>query len=91
MYLILDGEAISSKEMLHDVIAASLQLPEWYGRNLDALYDCLTDIAQPVDVILLHPDALQETLGSYATSLLRMLRDAAGENGSITIYRAVAE
>lgn len=27
----------------HDAIAAALGFPGYYGRNLDALYDCLTD------------------------------------------------
>lgn len=91
MYLILDGEAIASKEMLHKVIAAQLRLPEWYGNNLDALYDCLTDYQEPLDVILLRYDALQETLGNYATRLQQVLRDAAGENGRIAIYRAIPD
>ena len=37
--VILDGEKITSKEQLHRHLARSLDLPEWYGKNLDALYD----------------------------------------------------
>ncbi|MTD58879.1 barstar family protein [Amycolatopsis pithecellobii] len=28
-----------------DAIATALSFPEWFGRNLDALYDCLTDLS----------------------------------------------
>lgn len=28
-----------------DAIAAALSFPDWFGRNLDALYDCLTDLS----------------------------------------------
>ncbi|QFU92831.1 Barstar (barnase inhibitor) [Amycolatopsis sp. YIM 10] len=28
-----------------DAIAAALDFPDWFGRNLDALYDCLTDLS----------------------------------------------
>lgn len=28
-----------------DAIASALSFPEWFGRNLDALYDCLTDLS----------------------------------------------
>ncbi|WP_158880846.1 barstar family protein [Amycolatopsis anabasis] len=28
-----------------DAIAAELSFPDWFGRNLDALYDCLTDLS----------------------------------------------
>ncbi len=38
----LDGLALPSLEAVHDRFAQALPLPEWYGRNLDALFDCLT-------------------------------------------------
>ncbi|TVT50392.1 barstar family protein [Amycolatopsis cynarae] len=28
-----------------EAIAAALSFPDWFGRNLDALYDCLTDLS----------------------------------------------
>jgi len=31
---------------LHDCFATSLDFPAYYGRNLDALRDCLSDVAQ---------------------------------------------
>ena len=40
--IIIDGAYVESMEKLHEMIAFSLDLPEWYGGNLDALYDCLT-------------------------------------------------
>ena len=45
MNVILDGNLILDREMLHDVLAEELHLPVWYGRILDALYDCLTVMA----------------------------------------------
>ena len=35
---------ITEKEALHALFAKALHFPEWYGNNLDALYDCLTDL-----------------------------------------------
>ena len=40
----LIASQLTDKEVLHDVLAEELQLPEWYGRNLDALHDCLTEL-----------------------------------------------
>ena len=34
---------IADKETLHARIAAALDFPDWYGHNLDALYDLLTE------------------------------------------------
>lgn len=80
---ILDGERIVHKNQLHDTLAGSLGFPEWYGRNLDALYDCLTDIREEAEICILQMPLLEEKLGRYAVLLLKVLKDAAGENTAI--------
>jgi RNAse (barnase) inhibitor barstar len=40
----LVGPVTSTVEAL-DAIGAALDFPAWYGRNLDALYDCLIDLS----------------------------------------------
>ena len=37
--VVVDGGLMTSREAAHDLLAARLGLPEYYGRNLDALYD----------------------------------------------------
>lgn len=41
---VLDGSELVTKRHVLDGIAAALSFPEWSGRNLDALHDCLTDL-----------------------------------------------
>jgi RNAse (barnase) inhibitor barstar len=36
---------VTSKAEALDAIGAALRFPAWYGRNLDALYDCLADLS----------------------------------------------
>lgn len=88
MYLIIDGTLIQDREALHDLLSRELQLPEWYGRNLDALQDCLTDRRQPVDIILLHQETLMENLGMYGAMFRKVLLDAARENPVIGVFTA---
>ena len=38
----LDASAWTREEDLHTAIAQALHFPDYYGRNLDALNDCLT-------------------------------------------------
>ncbi|MCP2234713.1 barstar family protein [Prauserella halophila] len=42
---VLDGSVLTDKAMTLDAIAALLRFPPHFGRNLDALYDCLTDLS----------------------------------------------
>ena len=43
MRFVLDGSSVGSREALHRTLAAGLRLPDWYGGNLDALHDCLSE------------------------------------------------
>ena len=44
MKVILDAGRIEEKEKSHEYLKEMLQLPEHYGKNLDALHDCLTEM-----------------------------------------------
>ena len=74
----LDFANITTKEELHDLLAESLCLPDYYGRNLDALYDCLTQM--PLCMISLHHMEALESLGDYALAFAETLEAAAAEN-----------
>lgn len=83
--LTLNAAGAGTRSALHDLFSDALSLPEWYGRNLDALHDCLT--AQSEDVrVTLCADELIGTLGErYVRQLTRLLRDCAAENPHIVL------
>ena len=56
---VLDGDAISTREELHAALARELALPDWYGGNLDALYDCLTDLGEETVLRVVHREVLE--------------------------------
>ncbi|MEV8534052.1 barstar family protein [Streptomyces sp. NPDC051211] len=41
----LDLDGVRTKARLMDACAEAFALPEWFGRNWDALADCLTDLS----------------------------------------------
>ena len=81
MELVIDGAALPAAEAVHDLFARALTLPAWYGRNLDALYDVLTERGEPLRLLVRN----REALGEYAEDLLRTLADAAAENPALTL------
>ncbi|MDE6964620.1 MAG: barstar family protein [Lachnospiraceae bacterium] len=82
---ILDGNKLPNRELLHNALAESLSFPNWYGRNLDALYDCLTDFHEEAEIRILHEASLKENLGNYALLLLKVLQEAARANPRIRL------
>jgi hypothetical protein len=59
----VDGNGMRDKASALDTIAAALSFPDYFGRNLDALYDCLTDLswlpAGEHVLIWSHPEVLR--------------------------------
>ncbi|MBR6766549.1 MAG: barstar family protein [Clostridia bacterium] len=70
--MILDGKAISGRMELHSALKAGLGLPDHYGRNLDALNDCLSELEEHPDVQIVHMDALRDSIGKYADRLIEV-------------------
>ena len=88
MNVLLDGNTILNREMLHDTLSTALRLPAWYGRNLDALYDCLTDVQEETVVVLRDRAALEEHLGSYGRRFMRLLEEVSRENPHLRLETA---
>lgn len=43
----VDCATLETKQQLHAALKEALSFPDWYGNNLDALYDCLTEVDTP--------------------------------------------
>jgi ribonuclease inhibitor len=78
--VILDCSLAETTAGLHLQLSELLDLPEYYGGNLDALADCLSELHQDTCLILEQPEALLEELGDYAERFFRLLEHCANEN-----------
>lgn len=84
--LIIDGEEISDIVGLHQKIAEELDLPDYYGSNLDALYDCLGDLNEEVEIRIVNSDVLVEALGEeYVEALEGVINDVGEEYGKVRV------
>ena len=81
----IDCAEIPDKAALHQALAQALRFPEYYGNNLDALYDCLTAMGEPVEIVVPSEELLTERLGRRGAALLRMLWDVSRENAQIML------
>ncbi|QPH96021.1 barstar family protein [Campylobacter concisus] len=75
--VILDAKKMLEKEKMHEYFAKKFDLPEYYGRNLDALFDCLCEINETTLIKLKNEDALEAGLKE---SLVALFLDVCSEN-----------
>ena len=88
--VILNGLRMTDRETAHSYLAYKLDLPAYYGRNLDALADCLSEFCGGWEILLLHPEALTAQLGSYGEVLLEVFREFSEEN-EFYVFRIIED
>ena len=81
----LSGNRMPTKEAMHTYLAQKLKFPSYYGKNLDALHDCLCEISHPLHITVTFTNRLTEELGEYGKTFLEVLKDVAEENENITV------
>lgn len=83
--VILDGRNMTDKAATQEYLKEQFRFPEYYGRNLDALYDCLTEIEVETEIQIEHKKQIAEYLGDYVEALVDTIRDAAQENPNLQL------
>lgn len=82
-YRVLEGSRMTDRADAHAHIAEVLAFPDWYGGNLDALWDLLTELG-PTALLLTDPQDLLPDDPEYREQLLDTLFQAAAENPLFT-------
>ena len=78
-----DLGAAQDKEGVMTILQQAFGLPAHFGRNLDALYDCVTDLVPPAEadqpgfVVILENLPTATSAGFDRDALLDVFRDAA--------------
>lgn len=87
--VILDFGIPGSKREVHEYIAEEMHFPEYYGHNLDALYDMLTSITEPTAIGLFKPaPALEDIdidLMIYIDRVCEVFEDAESSNPDLAV------
>ena len=80
MEIELDARCMETRAKAHVYLKEKLNFPEYYGGNLDALYDCLCELSD-VKLVILHG---QEAKGYYFR-VEKILKKASEENEDLRI------
>lgn len=87
---IIDLRGIKEKKEMHDLLKRKMRFPDYYGNNLDALYDVMTEPRYGAELTLLVDETTDRKLFDQ---LLETLRDAeeANESLSVKVFRECKE
>jgi len=78
----IDVTNIHTVGALHVYLAYMLDLPAHYGRNLDALHDCLSTESEETRILLMGK-ACSDEMRAYLPRLEQVLGDCAEDNEKI--------
>ena len=83
MNVVLDARCMDTKESAHAYLQEKLEFPEYYGKNLDALYECMCELSDK-ELIILHRREAQ----NYYLRVESVFRKAEEENKELNIQFA---
>ena len=72
----IDLKDVQTRESFHNALERQLPLPDYYGRNLDALYDVLTETDEARTLVIYNCMSFEEAEPLYVSRLKRMLERA---------------
>lgn len=95
----LDFEQCVSKEDVHAYLKRQFGFPDYYGNNLDALFDVLGDVAEDMDIIFVEDEegscgewvvdsgaaARSDEMVRFLKHVRRVIEDAAEENSHLHV------
>lgn len=83
MNVTLDCGNLLRRSQAHEYLAQMLDFPEYYGKNLDALFDCLTELGK-CTLVLEGAENLRRT-GGYGAKILKVMEEASRDNPGLTL------
>ncbi len=86
--VLLNGKRMTNKKDTHLYIKRKLGLPDYHGKNLDALWDSLSTLSDSMGIILFNKEYIEQFLGDYGNSLIRVFQESAQSNEKI-VFKVV--
>ena len=81
--IVIDLDGVSDKEEFYSVIRDAIEIPDYFGNNLDALYDVLTEDFEEKTIVIKGIEQTADEMKDYMKKFRRLCDDVAEENEAI--------
>ncbi len=81
----LNGRYMKTKKDAHDYLKGKLKSCQYYGDNLDALWDVLSSYSEDIEIEFINKNMLLEQLGKYGRDIIEVFEEADNENSNIRL------
>lgn len=81
----IDMSEVTTKEEMQELLVKELPLPDYYGRNLDAFNDVLTEFGNGWNIIFYNTKRAGFKLGKYYDALRRLCSEASEDMTDLKI------
>ena len=72
---IIDFREVKYHSQIHDIIQESLDFPDYYGRNWDAFWDCLSAMyGDPVHIEIIGLDNIERNFNVAAQKIVKICK-----------------
>lgn len=75
--VLIRGIDFGSMEEVHEFLQEELEFPSYYGKNLDALYDVMTELNEDIEITLDLTGMEDDELRDRMLRMAEVLEDAA--------------
>lgn len=82
---VINGKNVDSIEKLHNKLKLQLDFPDYYGMNLDSLWDELTSSGEDIKIVIQNSDAIIDSIGNYGVMFIQTIKEASEENDKIRV------
>lgn len=82
----IDGARMTSKEAVYSQLNRLFCFPNYFGNNLDALWDVLTEETEATTIYFKNVATLREQLDGYGEKLIRLFQNLEKRTDNYTVH-----
>ncbi len=79
----IDVTYLTNKQSAHEYLASALDFPTHYGKNLDALADCLSELPRDRAVIVMNANSVAQ----YAERVIDVFIEILGSSNRVFVVK----